>query len=134
MAWGVLADAVMVVHFAFILFVIAGGMLAWRWHWIAWPHGAALVWALAAITVGVSCPLTGLEKHLLSRAGESGYDGGFIDRYLEGVIYPSERAGELRLAIGAVVVGSYLVLVRRLVHTHPSREARAWGTGPGSTR
>lgn len=88
MVFRLLADLVVVLHLAFILFVAAGGLLVWRWPWLVRLHMPAVVQGIAIITVGFTCPLTPLETQLRGRAGEQGYDGGFVDRYIDGVIYP----------------------------------------------
>ena len=68
---------------------------------------------MAIVTVGFSCPLTPLEKTLRRLAGEEGYGGGFVDRYIEAVVYPESLTPLLRpLAAVAVVVG-YAGLYRR---------------------
>lgn len=106
MIYRVLADAVMLVHFGFILFVVGGPLLAWRWPRLVWAHVPALTWAAAAVTISVPCPLTPLEKRLRRLAGEDGYEGGFIDHYIEGVVYPGEYAALLRaLAVVLIAVG-----------------------------
>lgn len=112
--WAVLADLVMVGHFAFVVFAGAGGLLVWRWPRVALVHIPALGWGVAIITVGFTCPLTPLEKTLRARAGEAVYEGGFVDRYIEGVIYPGELTDELRLLAAAVTVVGYALLWRRL--------------------
>lgn len=97
------ADAVVIVHLAFILFVGLGGLLAWRWPKVVWAHVPAAIYGIAIVAVGFDCPLTPLEKHFRRLAGEGGYAGGFVDRYLEGVIYPGDATPVLQ-AIGAVAV------------------------------
>ena len=96
MVFRLLADLVLVGHLAFILFVAAGGLLVWRWPWLVRLHAPAVAWGVAIITVGFTCPLTPLEKDLRRRAGEQGYRGGFVDHYIEGVIYPGGYAGAAR--------------------------------------
>jgi Protein of Unknown function (DUF2784) len=98
-----LADAVVVVHFAFVVFVAVGGLLAWRWPRVLWLHVPAVVWGVGIVTVGYECPLTPLERYLRRRGGEDPSGSGFIDRYVEGVIYPEEYTPLLR-AIAAVLV------------------------------
>lgn len=114
MGYRLLADLVMLVHFAFVVFVVTGGLLAWRWPRLLWVHSAVLVYAAAIVTIGFTCPLTPLEQHLRRVAGTSGYDGGFVDRYIEGVVYPGQYT---RLAQGlaavVIVVGYGGVLLRR---------------------
>lgn len=113
MVHGVLADVVVVVHLAFIVFVGVGGLLAWCRPWVLWLHVPSVLWGVAIVTVGFACPLTPLEKTLRQKAGEEGYGGGFVDRYIEGVVYPESLTPLLRtLAAVAVVVG-YAGLYRR---------------------
>ncbi|HZA77979.1 MAG TPA: DUF2784 domain-containing protein [Acidimicrobiales bacterium] len=114
MVYRLLADLVVVIHLAFILFVAVGGLLVWRWPWLVRVHAPAVVWGIAIISVGFTCPLTPLEKQLRGRAGEQGYDGGFVDRYIEDVVYPGALAPLVRVLIaGAVVVGYVGVFANR---------------------
>ena len=85
-----LADVVMVLHFAFILLVTLGGFVALRWQRFALVHLPAVVWAIfVEVKPGTLCPLTPLEQILRMRAGESAYEGGFIEQYLSPIIYPT---------------------------------------------
>ena len=120
-----LADAVVVVHLGFIVFVAAGSVLAWRWPRLVWLHVPALAWSVATLAVGLACPLTALEKGLRRLAGDGGYGGGFVDRYVEDVVYPDEYTGLLRAAAAALVVAGYAGLARR-------RRARAQAGGSGT--
>jgi Protein of Unknown function (DUF2784) len=88
MIWSLLADALVVVHFAFTAFVIFGGFLAWRWRWIAAAHLPALVWGCWVEVSHSICPLTPLENQLRELGGEAGYTGGFLAHYLVRVLYP----------------------------------------------
>jgi len=113
MLYRLLADLVVVVHLAFIVFVAVGGLLAWRWPWLLWLHAPSLVWAVTSITAGLDCPLTPLEKVLRELAGDQGYAGGFVDQYLEDVVYPGSLTPWLRaLAFVTIVIG-YLGLHHR---------------------
>lgn len=113
MLFGIVADAVVLVHFGFILFVATGPLLAWRWPALAWAHPPALAWAVASLTVGFPCPLTGVEKTLRRWAGTEPYDGGFVDHYLEDAIYPGSYSSALRLLAAVAVVAGYAGLHRR---------------------
>ena len=114
MVFRLLADLVLVGHLAFILFVAAGGLLVWRWPWLVRLHAPAVAWGVAIITVGFTCPLTPLEKDLRRRAGEQGYRGGFVDHYIEGVIYPGRFAPLVRALIAAVILVGYAGAARKL--------------------
>lgn len=107
MGYRVLAETVMVVHFAFVAFVLIGGLLA-RWQpWLLWAHLPALGWSVAIITVGFDCPLTPLEQNLRARAGVEAYDGGFIDHYLEDVVYPERHTNTVRALAAVAIVAGY---------------------------
>src|SRR4029450_13264656 len=111
----VLADGVLVVHLGFLAFVGLGGFLAWRWpRWLV-AHVAAVSWGAVAVAFSLRCPLTVLEDALRRRAGQPGLGPtGFVDSYIEGVVYPERDAGLVRALVGAVVVVSWWgVLTRR---------------------
>jgi len=98
------ADAVLLVHFGFILFVLLGGLLVWKWPRIAWLHLPAVLWgALIEFSAGI-CPLTPLENRLRQAAGEGGYSGGFVERYLLPVIYPADLTRDVQLLLGLLVL------------------------------
>jgi hypothetical protein len=117
--YGVLADAVLVVHFAFVLFVALGALLVLKWPWAAWLHVPAVVWGVAIEFGGWICPLTPLENHLREAAGERQYSGDFIARYLLPVIYPEGLTRETQLAVGIAALlinlALYAVVIRRQV-------------------
>ncbi len=99
-----LADAVVVLHLLFIVFVLAGGALVlWR-RGVAWLHLPAAVWAAYVEFSGAICPLTPLENVLRRRAGSAGYEGGFVEHYVIPVIYPPGLTPAVQYAIGAIVV------------------------------
>jgi Protein of Unknown function (DUF2784) len=115
MIWSLLADAVVVLHFAFTTFAIFGGFLTWRWRWIAAVHLPALAWGCWVEVSHSICPLTPLENHLRRLGGEAGYTGGFLAHHLVRVLYPPgltwhiqwELAG-LLLLINALAYGALL--------------------------
>jgi hypothetical protein len=114
MVYRLLADVVMTVHFAFILFVALGGILAWRWRRLLWVHIVTVLWGAGIVWIGWECPLTPLEEYLRTLGGEQGWDEGFVDRYIEGVIYPAEYTPHLRaLAALAIAVGWFGLLFKR---------------------
>ncbi|MGY2489809.1 DUF2784 domain-containing protein [Cupriavidus sp. CP313] len=101
-AW--LADLVVIVHGLFILFVVAGGLLVLRWPRVAWLHLPAAVWGVLIEWSGWICPLTPLENSLRQAAGQAGYSGGFVERYLLPLIYPAGLTPAVQLWLGAVVL------------------------------
>jgi hypothetical protein len=112
----VLADLLVVIHFAFVLFVLLGGMLVWRHRWVAWLHIPAAVWGALIEFNSWVCPLTPWEQRLRACAGQTGYGGGFIDHYLLPVLYPGALTpgiqDQLGLAVIAVNVLAYGAVLR----------------------
>jgi len=98
------ADAVVLIHLAFIFFVCCGGFFAWRWRRVAWFHVPAAIWGALIEFAGWICPLTPFENKLRALAGGAGYQGGFIDHYLIPVIYPERLTFSMQLAFGTLVV------------------------------
>lgn len=108
----ILADLVLLVHLAFILFVIIGGFAVLYRRWLAWVHLPAVLWAGVVNLAGWVCPLTWLEHGLRRAAGEAGYQGGFVAHYLLPLIYPAWMRGNLVLIVGvSVVLWNVLVYV-----------------------
>jgi hypothetical protein len=103
MLFDVAADAVLVLHFAFVLFVVAGGLAVLRWPRLAWIHIPAALWGMLIEFAGWICPLTPLENALRVRGGGSAYAGGFIDNYLTSLIYPDGLTRPMQFAIGVFV-------------------------------
>ncbi|MCU7920798.1 MAG: DUF2784 domain-containing protein [Candidatus Thiodiazotropha sp. (ex Epidulcina cf. delphinae)] len=110
MFYRILADLVAFVHFAFIVFVIFGGLLALRWRWAPWVHAPAAVWGTGVELFGFFCPLTTLENSLRRVSGAAGYSGGFMEQYLLPLIYPDEITREIQMLLGAVLVVLNLVI------------------------
>jgi len=112
-----LADAVVLVHAAFVVFVVAGGFLVWRWRALAWAHVPCALWGAWIEYVGWVCPLTPLENALRARAGLAGYRGGFVEHYLLPVLYPAGLTRAAQAGLGTLVVAvnlfAYGVLLRR---------------------
>lgn len=99
-----LAGALVFIHLAFVVFVIGGGLLVWRWRWVAWLHVPAVIWAIAVEFAGWICPLTPLENALRVRAGLAVYQGDFVAHYLLPVLYPADLTRTVQIALGALVV------------------------------
>src|SRR5688572_14008977 len=113
MPYGEMADAVVVLHVFFLAFVGLGGLLVWRWPGAAVLHVPALLWGAAMIGTGSECPLTTLEKRWRRSAGEEPYRGGFIDQYIEDVVYPDELTPIIWLLVGVSSLVSYGRLARK---------------------
>ena len=117
MAYRAAADAILVAHFAFVLFAVLGAFLVLRWPWLAWLHIPAVAWAAFIEFGGRICPLTPLEVILRRQAGEAGYAGSFIDHYFVLLLYPEVLTRDTQTTLGALVVvinaAIYVVALRR---------------------
>ncbi|AVR89384.1 DUF2784 domain-containing protein [Thauera aromatica] len=105
MAFRLAADSVLLLHLAFIAFVLAGGLLALRWRWAPLLHLPAAAWGVFIELSGRICPLTPLENLLRARAGEVGYAGGFVEHYLLALIYPEGITQGVQGVLAGIVLG-----------------------------
>jgi hypothetical protein len=103
-AYAFLADLTVFVHFAFIVFVVAGGLLVRWWPRLVWAHLTAAAWGAYVALANKICPLTPLEKWLSRQAGGEGYAGGFMERYLFWIIYPSGLTPTIQQLLGVGVI------------------------------
>ena len=110
MIYGILGDAVLLCHLAFILFAVLGGFLVLRHRGVLLLHVPALCWAVFIEFSGAICPLTPLENRLRQLAGETGYDGTFIGHYLLPLIYPPGLTAEIQVVLGLAVAAINLVV------------------------
>ena len=99
-----LADLVLIIHLAFVFFVLCGGLLVLRWRWIAWLHLPAAAWGAVVEFRGWVCPLTPIENWLREQGGEAGYEDDFTTRYLLPILYPGDLTRGIQLLLGTVVV------------------------------
>jgi hypothetical protein len=115
MLWSLLADSLVILHFAFTAFVIFGGFLTWRWPRLALAHVPALAWGCWVELSHSICPLTPLENHFRHLGGEAGYQGGFLAHYLARVLYPPGLTREMQWALAATLVAINVIAYWRLV-------------------
>lgn len=104
MTYRILADLVVLVHIAFVIFAIAGGLLAMRWRWVVGLHLPAAAWAAMIEFAGWVCPLTPLENHFRALAGESTYDRGFVAHYILPILYPGQLTRDIQIGFGLLVL------------------------------
>ena len=121
-----LADFVLLVHFAFVVFVILGGLLVLRWPKVAWVHLPAAAWGVVIEFAGWICPLTPLENALRIRGGEPGYAGDFIGHYVAAVLYPAGLTRGAQIVLGLLALFINVVVYWRSVvqHRPPARSGR----------
>lgn len=104
MYYRLLADVVVGVHFAFVLFIIFGGLLAVRWRRWIWIHLPCVVWGALNEFFGWVCPLTPLENWLRQAGGKAGYQTTFVEHYILPILYPAELTREIQIILGMTVV------------------------------
>ena len=124
-----LATAVVLLHMAFVAFVVLGGLLALRWPRAAWVHVPAALWGAVIALGGWVCPLTPLENWLRVQGGQSPYTTGFLEHYLLPILYPVVMTRYLQLATGVFVVG-----LNGLVYWRVLRRRALAGTALATSR
>jgi hypothetical protein len=129
MFYSLAATAVLLLHLGFILFVLAGSVLATRHRWIIAIHIPAAAWGFLVELTGHGCPLTDVENFFLAAAGQVAYTGSFIEHYLLPVIYPAGLTRELQLGLASAVVAINLVMygwlfLYRPLRAHSRRNSR----------
>ena len=110
MDWSILADGVLVLHGAFIVWVTLGALAVWRWPRLLWWHLPALAWGLWIEASAGICPLTPLEMALRHSAGQRGYEGSFIDHHLGALIYPQGLTAQAQWRIALLLAAFNLTL------------------------
>jgi hypothetical protein len=124
MIFRLLADLVVLVHLAFVVFVVLGGLLALKWRWVIWLHLPAAIWGAMIEFGGWICPLTPLENWLRYEGGEEGYVGGFIQHYLVPVLYPDGLTRGIQIVLGVAVILFNLIVYWQII-----RQARSGRSG-----
>lgn len=104
MIYRILADSVLVLHFAFIVFVMLGGLVVLRWRRAIWLHLPAVAWGIWIMASGNVCPLTPWENQLRRAAGQAGYEGGFIEHYIVAAIYPEGLTRSMQFGFAGLVI------------------------------
>ena len=125
--YSTLADLVVVLHFAFILFVVFGALLVWRYPRVIFVHLPAATWGAIAEFGAIVCPLTYLENHLRDAAGGPTIETTFIEHYLVPIVYPPSLSYGVQIVLGTLLVSFNAFLYYRLW-----RRRRHAGEGTGS--
>ncbi len=125
------ADLLVVVHIAFVLFVVLGALLVLRWPRLVWVHVPAAAWGAATEFMGWICPLTPLENHLRQRGGAATYQGEFIEQHVLPLLYPAHLTRQRQIWLGcfAVLINLFLYLAHH-PHTVEIEARRPNGARP----
>ncbi|MBU4261414.1 MAG: DUF2784 domain-containing protein [Proteobacteria bacterium] len=103
------ADLLVIIHLLFIIFVITGGFLVLKWPRMKYLHIPAAMWGALIEFQGWICPLTPLEQHLRRSGGQFAYSGGFVEHYVEPIVYPAGLTREMQILFGIAVVAINLL-------------------------
>ena len=125
MSFALLADLVLVAHLGFLLLVIFGALLAFRWRWAPVVHMPALIWGAWIELTGGICPLTPLENDLRRAAGGLGYEESFIEHYIVPVIYPPGLTPAIQTGLGVALIVWNLLLYAWVVRSWTGRATHA---------
>jgi hypothetical protein len=110
MRYSVAADALVIAHLAFIMFVMLGGLLLLKWPRLIYLHLSAVAWGTLVELRGWLCPLTPLEQHYRTLAGETGYSDSFVQHYLLPLIYPAGLTRDVQTLLAMCVITINLVI------------------------
>lgn len=111
-----LADMVLLLHVAFILFALSGGLIILWKRWVVWIHLPVLLWASVVNLAGWTCPLTPLENALRALAGQVGYEGGFVEHYVVPLVYPDVMFRDLEMVSGLAVLACNVLTYAFVIH------------------
>ena len=98
------ANLTLIVHFAFILFVVFGALLFFVATKIIFIHFPALIWGSYIELTNSICPLTYLENWFLHKANLTTYSEGFIQNYLMPIVYPASLTKDLQIYLGIALI------------------------------
>ncbi len=118
MGYQIAADMVLMLHLAFVLFAVLGSLLVFWRRYLLWLHLPTMTWAAWIEFSGTICPLTPLENWLRRQGGITGYQGGFVEHYLEPLLYPPGLTRTTQMILGVAVLiincGLYGLLLFRI--------------------
>jgi hypothetical protein len=99
-----LADLVVLLHLAFIVFAVLGGLLIIWWRKVLYLHLPAVIWAGWIELSGGICPLTPLENWLRGQGGQAAYDVDFVGNYIVPLVYPPGLTRGMQIVLAAMVI------------------------------
>ncbi|MBT2991003.1 MAG: DUF2784 domain-containing protein [Candidatus Thiodiazotropha sp. (ex Ctena orbiculata)] len=117
------ADAILLIHFLFVAFVVFGLVaiyighgLSWVWirnFWFRIVHLVCIAIVVVQSWIGVLCPLTIWEMRLREKAGEDSYTGSFIQHWLQRILYYEAPDWVFLLVytvFGIIVIASWFIV------------------------
>ena len=110
------ADLIVGLHVSFVLFVVFGGFLLWRWPRLAYLHVPAFLWGAGIGMTGRICPLTNLENDLRNQGAAAGYPKSFVEHYIMPLLYPERLfPGQFPIA-GFFWIGVFVLVLNGLIY------------------
>jgi hypothetical protein len=131
MIYHALANLVIVVHLAFVIFAALGGFLALKWRSLAWIQVPAFLWGALVELAGWVCPLTPLENWLREKGGGLVYHTGFIEHYILPLLYPDILTRSLQIFLGLLVLSVNLGLYGWILWRTAQERASLNSNSPG---
>ena len=116
MLYRVMADAVVGLHLAFVLFVVFGGVFVWRCPRLAWLHVPAFLWGASIEMASWTCPLTYLENDLRVRSMASGRTDSFVEHYILPLLYPELLFPDGFPRSGFIGIGIFVLVLNGLIY------------------
>ena len=115
--YSILADIVVCIHYAFVFFVIFGGLIYYFWRNCPYLHIPAVFWGFWVELSGSICPLTPLENWLSELGGGESYRSSFVDQYITQFLYPTglDQNTKYYLAGGLIFINLiiYIHIIRK---------------------
>ena len=104
------ADLTLIIHFAFIIFVVFGALLFFVSTKIIYVHVPALIWGIYIEITHSICPLTYLENWFLQKVNLTTYSEGFIQNYLVSIVYPKNLTEDLQTYFAIVLIVANMIM------------------------
>lgn len=104
MKYRLLARLMITIHVAYVVFVVFGSLLVFRWPSLVWVHLAAVLWAFLTLAFDLGCPITPWEKSAWRRAGVEPYAEGFLQHHILRTRFSAEHSRRNHILIGVIVL------------------------------
>ena len=104
------ANLTLIIHLNFILFVIFGGLLYFKFSKIIYIHVPALLWGIYMELTNSICPLTYLENWFLNKSGLTTYPDDFMRNYLFPIIYPKGLTADIQIYLGIILIAINILI------------------------
>ncbi len=104
------ANLTLIIHLAFIIFVVFGALLFFVSTKIIYIHLPTLVWGIYIELTHSVCPLTHLENWFLQKSNLPVYFESFIQHHLVPIIYPNNLTEDFQIFLAVVLMIVNLII------------------------